>query len=283
MSSDKKLIPNSFQTPNEIVDVMLPDLKGGELKVLMLLVRKTLGWHKDKDQVSITQFMKGTGLSNRSVIDSLASLREKNIILRDQTKVGDVYRLNMGWKPAEGGEESSPILGGEKSSPVKKVHRDGEKSSPISVKKVHTHKHKTHYTKPNNIVKFSDENLADESNLKKSQKKEKSDHRIKVFEQIWIRYHPNENYVVTNWKKWGTQIKSLLKAIEKVMKLPAYDKSVLAVLNLCRREYFYSSKRVYVNSCYDFDIFMRDINVFLKAVTEKPSEDIWEKKMRQVA
>ena len=77
--------PNYTQTPNDLFDYWLPHLKEGELKVLLVIMRKTFGWHKKRDRISISQLMRLTGLSKPSVIDASKSLQDKGIILRDKT------------------------------------------------------------------------------------------------------------------------------------------------------------------------------------------------------
>ena len=54
-------IVNSFQLPNSVVDELLADLTGAELKCYLLVVRKTKGWNKEIDSISIGQFMEVTG------------------------------------------------------------------------------------------------------------------------------------------------------------------------------------------------------------------------------
>lgn len=44
MSADKRFVPNSFQTPNAIIDILMPLLTDSEFRVLMFMVRQILGW-----------------------------------------------------------------------------------------------------------------------------------------------------------------------------------------------------------------------------------------------
>ena len=125
-------IVNSFQLPNSVVDELLSDLTGAELKCYLLVVRKTKGWNKEIDSISIGQFMEVTGLSNRSVITACDSLVEKGLLVRS----GGERRLNTysvrSFNISQTGEKSSSDKTGEKSS------QTGEKSSSDLVKKVHT-------------------------------------------------------------------------------------------------------------------------------------------------
>ncbi len=74
--------PNYTQTPNDLFDKWLPDLNESELKVLMVVIRKTFGWHKDIDRISISQLQKITGLSETSVLNGIKSLIQKELIYK---------------------------------------------------------------------------------------------------------------------------------------------------------------------------------------------------------
>ena len=56
MSGDKKstFVPNSFQTPNDYVDEIMPYLTGEEFKVLIYAVRRILGFQKRQDRTSLS-------------------------------------------------------------------------------------------------------------------------------------------------------------------------------------------------------------------------------------
>lgn len=74
--------PNYTQTPNEFFDVLLPTLKEGELRILLVIMRQTFGWQKKWDKISASQFEKKTGMDDRSVYRSLKSLVEKRLIIK---------------------------------------------------------------------------------------------------------------------------------------------------------------------------------------------------------
>ena len=105
--------PNTTQIPNEVFDTLMPHLSGGELKVLLYICRRTFGFRKDSDRISLTQIAhgittkagrvldQGTGLSKRHVINALKALEKRNIITVtrkvDETGLNEVntYSLNM--------------------------------------------------------------------------------------------------------------------------------------------------------------------------------------------
>ena len=141
-------IVNSFQLPNSVVDELLADLTGAELKCYLLVVRKTKGWNKEIDSISIGQFMEVTGLSNRSVITACESLVEMGLLERS----GGERKLNTysvkSFEISQTGEKSSSDETGENFSQTgeksssdetgENFSQTGEKSSSDLVKKVHT-------------------------------------------------------------------------------------------------------------------------------------------------
>ena len=142
MSNESKFIPNFLQVPNAVIDELLPDLTGAELKCYLVVIRKTKGWNKESDNISISQFMKATGLSNSAVIKACESLIKYGLLVKENgARNTGVYAVNSYSKITH--EESSQVTC-EESSPVKKVHSTHEESSQVTceesspVKKVHS-------------------------------------------------------------------------------------------------------------------------------------------------
>ncbi len=61
-------VPNHTQTPNELFDIHMRDMDMAELKVTLVICRKTFGWHKQRDKISLSQLEEITGMSRTSVI-----------------------------------------------------------------------------------------------------------------------------------------------------------------------------------------------------------------------
>ena len=133
MSNESKFIPNFLQVPNAVIDELLPDLTGAELKCYLVVIRKTKGWNKESDNISISQFMKATGLSNSAVIKACESLVQYGLLVKENgTRNTGVYAVNSYSKITH--EESSQVTC-EESSPVKKVHSTYEESSQVTCEK----------------------------------------------------------------------------------------------------------------------------------------------------
>jgi hypothetical protein len=74
-------IPNSFQCPNVIVDELLPELSGSELKVLLYIVRRTFGFQRDSDNISLSQMLNGIRKSSGDVLDRGVGIKDKKTLL----------------------------------------------------------------------------------------------------------------------------------------------------------------------------------------------------------
>jgi hypothetical protein len=105
--------PTTTPVPDQIFDELLPRLSGAELKVLLYICRRTFGFKKRKDSVSLDQIANGirtksgkvldngTGLSRRHIQRVLKSLEEKNVVRIERSVTEDAvneintYSLNF--------------------------------------------------------------------------------------------------------------------------------------------------------------------------------------------
>ena len=78
---------NTTQIPNTLFDELLTSLSGAELKILLIILRKTNGWvdrktgkRKERERISYKQFMRVAGLSKRTIIRAVQSLLEQKLI-----------------------------------------------------------------------------------------------------------------------------------------------------------------------------------------------------------
>ena len=75
------------QVPNVLFDIHLRELTESELKILLVIIRQTVGWHdkatgkrKERDRITGSQFRLKTGLSKRIVTKTIQSLSAKKLI-----------------------------------------------------------------------------------------------------------------------------------------------------------------------------------------------------------
>lgn len=88
------IFPTTTPIPDQVFDELLHLLSGNELKVLLYICRRTFGFKKESDTISLNQMVngittrngrvldRGTGLSKATVTRCLNTLEERNIILR---------------------------------------------------------------------------------------------------------------------------------------------------------------------------------------------------------
>jgi len=70
-------------------------LKPNEWRTVMALMRKTYGYHKSKDRISLSQFEKMTGMDRKRQSSALKSLRGKRIFAM---KPGPINTYALNWK-----------------------------------------------------------------------------------------------------------------------------------------------------------------------------------------
>jgi len=87
-------LPQYTQIPNVVIDEIMAKVSGSEMKVLIYIVRRTLGFHRTEARITIAQICDGyrtsdgtrrdggTGLSRRAVFACLNTLEEAGYIVR---------------------------------------------------------------------------------------------------------------------------------------------------------------------------------------------------------
>ncbi|MCC6611831.1 MAG: replication protein [Anaerolineae bacterium] len=172
--------PNTTPVPDQLFDELLTRLSGGELKVLLYIIRRTFGFKKAQDSISLNQMLhgiqrqdgsvldSGVGLSKPTLLSALRSLEEQGIILRvrrSDDKRGDLptaYSLRMAdavptreEPQEEGGGQKTLPRGGKESLPP-----PGQKTLPPtrnSLTKIHNNvdgDRRKNWTKPKAHVDF---------------------------------------------------------------------------------------------------------------------------------
>ena len=136
--------PRSTQVPDNYFDSVMPILSGNENKVLLYIFRRTFGFKKERDSISISQMVGGiktrsgkqldlgTGLSKSTVVRAVRKLESLDMIRRTKRRTiekGDeptTYELVL--------TDTQPEL-----TPVSKTDtpRVSENATPVS--KVDTH------------------------------------------------------------------------------------------------------------------------------------------------
>lgn len=119
--------PNTTQVPDQYLDELLPILSGGELKVLLYITRRTFGFKKASDNISLSQMLNGirtqdgrqldsgVGLTKKTLLQAIRSLETQNIIVTERRRSKDrgdeptSYRLNMSGASSEKYADAAPV------------------------------------------------------------------------------------------------------------------------------------------------------------------------------
>jgi len=109
--------PNTTQVPDAFFDVVAPELSEAELRVALYIIRRTFGFKKDSDNISLRQMVngittrdgrvldRGTGLKKSAVANALNGLERKGVILsqrnrsRERGNEPTTYALNIKHHP----------------------------------------------------------------------------------------------------------------------------------------------------------------------------------------
>lgn len=77
------------QVPNEYFELYMKVITPSENLVLQWIIRKTRGWHKAFEAISISQFMKATGIRSKNTVKAaIAGLLTKRFIFKFETYEG---------------------------------------------------------------------------------------------------------------------------------------------------------------------------------------------------
>jgi len=138
-----KYIPNSFQTPNTIVDELMPLLNEGELKCYLFAVRHVYGWQDKIERgyahISISMFQDGfsqfagTGLSRPTITKSVKSLVKYRVLIKVETD--DTNRKGQAFAIGENPDIEGLDNRKNKDKVVKNVNQQGLKILTSTSKK----------------------------------------------------------------------------------------------------------------------------------------------------
>ncbi len=73
-------------------------LSGSEIRVCLFILRKTWGWHKKSDCISITQIQQGTNLSRPTVCETLNKLVSKRLLFKSDNGHINSYTFNKDYQ-----------------------------------------------------------------------------------------------------------------------------------------------------------------------------------------
>lgn len=178
-------IPNSFQMPNALVDSgVLAKLKGSSLAMYIFIVRKTRGWNKTSDSISLSQFIESTGYGKDAVLSGADKLVELGLIKRvDYQNKPALYILNDLPENVVVGESENPTA--EKPHAENTTGGVGKSDQLQSENPTHNNNYKTTNTKTNISKEKPKKTRAEKSNDFDAKTVELPTH---VDRDLWIQF-----------------------------------------------------------------------------------------------
>lgn len=120
---------------NEIIEALSKTRINGEAwQVLLVILRKTYGFHKRQDKISLSQFVLSTSIKRPNVCRAINKLLFMNIIIQIDKENITIYQFNKDfdtWKPLSKKITQGKVLS-KKIMPI--IEKDNESLS----KKIHT-------------------------------------------------------------------------------------------------------------------------------------------------
>lgn len=147
---------NYTKISNIIFDEYMHAMSSSAFKVVMYVARKTVGWNKSQDVISLSQFEAATGLTRKTLISAIKESVKNGWIEQCATSNTFAYSLGYAFKgdycegnPSNFCTEDKCANGGEK-------NKNGGDFATKSVEKFHTQKTLTkEKTKDNQVVSCS--------------------------------------------------------------------------------------------------------------------------------
>lgn len=134
--------PNYTQVPNDLFEKHMPTMGYAELKVVMVLIRETFGYHRTKKRMSIRRLAQATGLTPRNAYNGAIEAVNRGLLSMTQdggvtiwsVVVEDTKESTVSPANTPNHETVSPT-----DTPSKKEKNLKEKNLPTSGKKPNTY------------------------------------------------------------------------------------------------------------------------------------------------
>lgn len=211
--SNKYEGPLFTRLPHTIIEAMaLTKLSGNEIRILLVIARKTYGWGEEWDIISYSQFEQSTGLPKDSIAKSFRKLVLKNIIKmkNPKQKAWSPLRINTNFATWEGYTPPLPQISAKER--IKKINDNLKIQTTVSTKAdsktINTH---TNLGADKHTIKYAETHTTIERGEKvkdKSFKRERADISSEKItdaekQQSFLPYKDEQivNQLVEDWNK----------------------------------------------------------------------------------
>ena len=200
--------PNSFQVPNAFVDDVLCKIGDVAAKLYLIICRKTRGWYKEHDSISLSQFQKMTGKSRPTVTKAIAELIQVGLVIECGSTIhGNTFKLNdecvVGWKMSFPSKKSLlPESTSKKSLLVKKFNYASKESLPPLVKILYTQKTLSKDTLQNKKINKKSKSVPEQPKAEKPKAEKQNQFDPKAVElpanvnrDLWVQFVDMRNSI----------------------------------------------------------------------------------------
>jgi len=93
-------LENGFtRIANELLEALIKTkIPGEEIRIIWAIIRKTYGFGKKTDRITLGQLESQTGIPKKRVHRLIGSLVAKNMIVKKKGRTGPVYGINKRYK-----------------------------------------------------------------------------------------------------------------------------------------------------------------------------------------
>ena len=113
----------SVPIANEIFDALCHIRIPGEvMQIILVIIRKTYGWNKKEDAISLSQFCLITGMKKPNVCRAINNAVKMNLIIKKDNDIANKYIFNKDfdtWKPLS---KKITVIKKDNASLSKKIH-----------------------------------------------------------------------------------------------------------------------------------------------------------------
>lgn len=125
--------PQHTQTPNNFFD-MIPDMTEAELRVTLVMIRNTFGWHRNDFKMGVSKLAKAAGLSRQGALDGAAAAEDRGTFRRTNAEAitEAEWELVVALQPVDPSNELTPTLQPVEGNPLVSGGQVGVKESKES-------------------------------------------------------------------------------------------------------------------------------------------------------
>jgi hypothetical protein len=95
MNKENLILGNYSAIPNYFIDNFVSTISASECVIMLCILRKTIGFQKLEDQISLSQLVKLSGFTKKTCINCLQSLEQKNFIYIDKSTKDEIKQTNI--------------------------------------------------------------------------------------------------------------------------------------------------------------------------------------------